>query len=170
MIRDRLGRRKRREKPSDELNITAFLNLMVILVPFLLITAVFSRMAILELNLPSASQQTEEPEEKLRLEVIVRKDGLIIADGKTRIADVAKKDDEYNYGQLSELMQEIKAGNPDVLEASVLLEPDTKYGVLVHVMDAVRMVKVPDPNNAGETMQAELFPEIALGDAPEAGS
>ncbi len=170
MIRDRLRRRKARNKGSDELNITAFLNLMVILVPFLLITAVFSRMAILELNLPSANTQTEEPEKKLRLEVIVRKDGLIVADGKSRIADVENKDGEYDYGQLSELMQQIKAGNPDVLEASVLLEADTKYGVLVHVMDAVRMVKVPDPKKPGETMQAELFPEIALGDAPGAGS
>jgi len=170
LIRDRLRRRSRRNTESGELNITAFLNLMVILVPFLLITAVFSRMAILELNLPSASEQTEEPEEKLRLEIIVRDDGLIVADGKQRIADVAKKDDEYDYDQLSEIMQEIKASNPDVLEASVLLEADTKYGILVHVMDAVRMVKVPNPEKPGETMQAELFPEIALGDAPQSGS
>jgi len=170
LIRDRLRRRSRRNKGSEELNITAFLNLMVILVPFLLITAVFSRMAILELNLPSASQQTEEPKEELKLEVIVREDGLIVADGKSRIADVEKKDGEYDYAKLSELMQEIKASNPDVLDASVLLEADTKYGVLVHVMDAVRMHKVPDPKNPKETIQSELFPEIALGDAPGAGS
>lgn len=170
MIRDRFRRRSRGNRGSDELNITAFLNLMVILVPFLLITAVFSRMAILELNLPSANTQTEAPEEKLRLEVIVRKDGLIVADGKNRIADIDRKDGEYDYAQLSELMQQIKTSNPDVLEASVLLEPDTEYGVLVHVMDAVRMVKVPDPKKPGETMQAELFPQIALGDAPGTGS
>ena len=33
--------------------MTTFLNLMVVLVPFLLITAVFSRITILELNLNS---------------------------------------------------------------------------------------------------------------------
>ena len=33
---------------------------MVILVPFLLITAVFSRMAVLELNLPSSSSADQE--------------------------------------------------------------------------------------------------------------
>ena len=39
------------------LNITAFMNLMVILVPFLLITAVFSRDGrILELTLPSSNE------------------------------------------------------------------------------------------------------------------
>lgn len=161
-------RRARRDRDPAELNITAFLNLMVILVPFLLITAVFSRMAILELQLPTASQQTEEPEEKLRLEVIVRKEGLIVADGQTRIADIKNTEDGYDYASLTELLEQIKASNQDVTEASVLLEPDTPYDVLVHVMDAVRATEQPDPNKAGETIQAELFPEIALGDAPGA--
>ena len=35
--------------------MTTFLNLMVVLVPFLLITAVFSRITIVELSLPTAA-------------------------------------------------------------------------------------------------------------------
>ncbi|HED18649.1 MAG TPA: biopolymer transporter ExbD, partial [Gammaproteobacteria bacterium] len=59
--------RKRRSSCPPELDITAFMNLMVILVPFLLISAVFSRITILELDLPApgtASQQKnkDEPE------------------------------------------------------------------------------------------------------------
>ena len=50
-----MRRRLRHRRPEAELNITAFMNLMVILVPFLLITAVFSQVAILELNLPTSS-------------------------------------------------------------------------------------------------------------------
>ena len=50
------------------------MNLMVILVPFLLITAVFSRLAILELNLPGSSTEPVDPEDQtFQLEVIVRK-------------------------------------------------------------------------------------------------
>jgi biopolymer transport protein ExbD len=45
--------RRKYIQETVELNITAFLNLMVILVPFLLVTAVFSRITVLELNLPS---------------------------------------------------------------------------------------------------------------------
>jgi len=56
----RSRRRIRRQNDPVELDITAFMNLMVILVPFLLITAVFSRMAILELNLPSAESVVRE--------------------------------------------------------------------------------------------------------------
>ena len=49
--------RKHHRREAVELNITAFMNLMVILVPFLLITAVFSQVAILDLNLPSSTDQ-----------------------------------------------------------------------------------------------------------------
>jgi biopolymer transport protein ExbD len=46
---------RRRHKEPAELDMTTFLNLMVVLVPFLLITAVFSRITIVELSLPSSS-------------------------------------------------------------------------------------------------------------------
>src|SRR6056300_1847134 len=76
--RRRDGRRHNSE--VAELNITAFMNLMVILVPFLLITAVFSRMAILELNLPGSSSAPGEPPRDLQLEITVRADGLEVGD------------------------------------------------------------------------------------------
>lgn len=165
MLRRRLHRQHDRDDPA-ELNITAFLNLMVILIPFLLITAVFTRMAVLELNLPGAGEPAEE-QEKLRLEVTVRDDVLVVGDGRRIIAQIpAAESGGHDYAQLSTLMQEIKKRNPDVLEASVLLESDTPYDVLIHVMDAVRVAEVADPDRPGETRKAELFPQIALGDAP----
>ena len=67
------SRRGSRHIETAELNITAFMNLMVILVPFLLITAVFSRLAILELNLPGSSTEPADPQElTFQLEVTVR--------------------------------------------------------------------------------------------------
>ncbi|NIO40724.1 MAG: biopolymer transporter ExbD, partial [Burkholderiales bacterium] len=42
-----------------ELDITAFMNLMVVLVPFLLITAVFSRMTVLDLTLPQVATKKQ---------------------------------------------------------------------------------------------------------------
>jgi biopolymer transport protein ExbD len=50
-----LKRRRKRIREPGELDITAFMNLMVVLVPFLLITAVFSRIAVHELTLPGPS-------------------------------------------------------------------------------------------------------------------
>lgn len=170
MIRERLQHRRHRQRGLEELNITAFLNLMVILVPFLLITAVFSRMAILELNLPGAAEQTDQPEETLRLEVIVRDDMLVVGDGQRVLRRIDNTEDgSHDYAELSSLLQLIKRDNPDVTEASILLEPDTDYDTMVQTMDTVRMVRVPDPDQPGRNMNAELFPDIALGDAPGTG-
>ena len=63
MLSRRQGGRRRNQETA-ELNLTAFMNLMVILVPFLLITAVFSRLAVLELNLPGSSTEPADPQEQ----------------------------------------------------------------------------------------------------------
>ncbi len=43
------------------------------------------------------------------------------------------------------------------------MEPDTPYDILVQVMDRVRVFEAPQN---GTTVQAELFPDISIGDAP----
>jgi biopolymer transport protein ExbD len=73
-------RAARRNKEAEELNITTFMNLMVILVPFLLITAVFSRLAIVELDLPLAQSEASGKPPEFSLEVIVRRDSIEVGD------------------------------------------------------------------------------------------
>ena len=65
--------------------------------------------------------------------------------------------------QLSDLLQQVKARFPDKLDATLLLEADIPYDILVQVMDSVRAARVVQ---AGSVQLAELFPEIAIGDAP----
>ncbi|GAA5524712.1 hypothetical protein Maes01_01269 [Microbulbifer aestuariivivens] len=79
-------RRHAKSKEAPELDITAFLNLMVVLVPFLLVSAVFSRVTILELNMPSGAGGGAPDEPKVTVEVVVRKDTLEISDGEKVIA------------------------------------------------------------------------------------
>ena len=158
-------RRGFRSKQSAELNITAFMNLMVILVPFLLITAVFSRITILELNLPPPSNSDKPQEQKLELEVIVRKDGIDVQDrNKGHLRSIPKRKEGYDSAALSEYLQTVKAKFPDVLNASILLERDIPYEILVLVMDTVRAFDVPQEDES--FVRAELFPEISIGDAP----
>lgn len=77
--RMKLRRWRRHRQQPGELDITAFMNLMVILVPFLLVTAVFSRVAVIELGLPS-SGELAAGEVPMRLEITVREDGIEVAD------------------------------------------------------------------------------------------
>lgn len=157
---------KRFAKEAPELNITSFLNLMVVLVPFLLITAVFSRITILELNLPTgAGDASKADKPKLTVEVIVRDKGLEIGNGKTIVARFPKVDEEYDVRTLSEYLIKIKSKNMDKKDATVLMEPEIEYASLVTIMDAVRVAEVVQGDNP-ELQEIELFPSIAIGDAP----
>ena len=162
MMRNRRGRRN---VETAELNITAFMNLMVILVPFLLITAVFSRLAILELNLPGASSEPADPEEPtFQLEVIVREDSIQVGDRTVGALGIYPSgDDGYDFASMSEKLAEIKRDYPEKTDASILLEPDIPYDTVVQVMDRVRVEEVVD----GDTIDRnDLFPDISIGDAP----
>jgi biopolymer transport protein ExbD len=152
-------------KEELELNITTFLNLMVVLVPFLLITAVFSRMAVIELNLPSSASGPAS-ETGFRPEVIVREVGLEITNGRQIIAAIPKVDGEYDLATLGEYMQSLKEDYSAIDAASVLVEPQVPYDYLIQVMDVVRSVDIPDETAENGFVRVALFPAIAVGEAP----
>jgi biopolymer transport protein ExbD len=159
--------RRNRHAVSAELNITAFMNLMVILVPFLLITAVFSRLAVLELNLPTAdSELAEEVEPEFQLEITVREGAIEVGDRNAGLLSrLDNTDAGYDLAGLSRYLQRVKQQFPDKANATVLLEQNISYQVLVEVMDTVRVVERSDPVSA-VAARYELFPEISIGDAP----
>ena len=164
--RRRGGRRQNPE--AVELNITAFMNLMVILVPFLLMTAVFSRLAILELNLPGSSTENVDPQDQVfQLEIIVRKDKIEIGDRNQGLLGIYpnSEDGEYDYDALSSKLAELKDRYPDKTEASILLESEIEYNTLVQVMDRVR---IEEEVVEDSVKRNDLFPDISIGDAPVA--
>jgi biopolymer transport protein ExbD len=169
MARQHHYRRRTRQQVSD-LDMTTFLNLMVVLVPFLLITAVFSRITIVELNLPSARGSAAAEEPSFRIEVIVRELGLEISNGMSVIASIPKVEGEYDLAMLSEMVIVLKRENPDSNKASVLLEPDIEYDYLIQVMDVVRSAALPSEDETADEehqiMRIALFTDISIGDAP----
>jgi biopolymer transport protein ExbD len=157
--------RRKHLQETVELNITAFLNLMVILVPFLLITAVFSRVTVLELNLPS-KDATDKLKDKIRLqlELVIRKDEFELRDANLGLIKSIKRDEmNANWQQFSDTLVEIKRRFPDTENILLLLEPSTNYKTLIGVMDRVRSA---DVLQFTEVVNVELFPNITIGDAP----
>ena len=157
---------KRRVGNTYEIDVTTFLNLMVVLVPFLLITAVFSRLTIVELNLPSAAGGPTTGDNNFRVEVIVREEGMEISNGEMTIATIPKVGEEYDLDTLSEMIVELKREYPDHEEASVLMDPLIPYDYLIQVMDIVRSVEVPTGEEEDEVELFALFTEISVGEAP----
>jgi biopolymer transport protein ExbD len=164
----RRGGRRHNEDTAD-LNITAFMNLMVILVPFLLITAVFSRLAVLELNLPGSSTEPADPQDQVfQLEVIIRKDKIEVGDRNQGLLGVYPNSNsgEYDFDALSAKLSELKRHYPSKTDASILLESDIAYDTLVQVMDRVRIEEEVEDDSIVRT---DLFPDISIGDAPVTG-
>jgi len=156
---------RRRISEQTDLDMTTFLNLMVVLVPFLLITAVFSRITVVELSLPSAAGGAAASEPTLRIEVIVRDDGLELTRNDALIADIPNVDGHYDLAELSEQVVALKRRHPDHDGASVLLEPDIEYDHLIQVMDVVRSADLPVEGET-ELARVALFSDISIGDAP----
>ena len=156
---------------------------MVVLVPFLLITAVFSRIAVLELSLPVGSSDNND-EEKLTIEVIVRETGLELSDGKqilktlpllSNIQLPIEKDGTkdlsklYDIKSLGDYLVKLKEEYPAKTDALVLMEEDIQYRSLIKIMDSVRSTFIRKKGKDGEAdvlQQVVLFPDISIGDAP----
>jgi biopolymer transport protein ExbD len=158
-------KRRRLRKEAPHLEITAFINLIVVLVPFLLSTAVFSRLAVMDLNLPAQQSAVEQLKgNDLQLEVVIRRDALEVGDRiGGLIQRIERKGGAHDVAALAQLMVLVKGKFPDKTEASVLAEPDTPYDHMVQVMDAVSVKLTPEGN---KLLRTELFPNISIGDAP----
>lgn len=164
MFRKRIHRK---HVGDGELNITAFMNLMVVLVPFLLITAVFSQVTMLELNLPGGGESPEDVvPPPIELEITIRKDRLEVGNRNDPIqyvmTTIDQKDGKHDYLALNTYLQDVKALFPDTLAATILAEEQTSYDDIVQAMDAVRLV---EQKQESEWVQAELFPQVSLGNA-----
>jgi biopolymer transport protein ExbD len=159
----RVRRHHAQHRGVHGLNIVPMIDMMVILVFFLIFTAVFSKTNILELNLPASDSSLPDLPPGLQLEVIVREGAIDVADRATGLLRrLPNSAGDYDLKGLADYLRLVKAKFPDKQDATILLAPDISYDVLVQVMDTVRVYEVPGSAWA----QGELFPNIAVGDAP----
>src|SRR5438045_7898614 len=155
---------ERHSRKPAELLLVPMIDIFTVLVTFLLMTAVFSRTVVLQLNLPASQTEFKEPPPGLQLEVLVRKGLIQVADRNTGpLATMPNLASGYDFETLTTYLKRVKARFPDKTDATLLLEADIPYDTLVQVMDRVRVFEIPEGLG---TKQAELFPDISIGDAP----
>ena len=160
---DRVRKRRQKHVEAAELDVTPFMNLMIVLVPVLLLSMVFTHTTVIDLNFPTgdAASGPVDPD-AVHLEVAVYDDRLVVADGRGGvIKTLAKTDEGHNFADLTLVMQELKKRMPEKEDITVLLQKDTDYQTVVSVMDRVRSYPTVQ---AMAVVQAELFPVISLGD------
>ena len=163
-MRPRWQRTARRE--AHTVDVTAFLSLMVILVPFLLVTAVFTRTTILEIQTAGGEGAQQSTPDPLQLQVVVRRAVIEVSHpGLAQPVQINRSADGKALASLATLAVDLKARYPQSLKATVLLEPQIPYELLVQVLDTLRIRLLQHE----DTVEHEaLFPLIALGLAPAA--
>ncbi len=160
-----MRRKHRRLQTEPDLDITPFMNLMIVLVPVLLLNMVFAHTSVLELNFPTGENLNPDQQEELQIQVIVYDDQLVVADNQGGvIKTIPQADGEYDFAGLKDVMKELKSRVPEKKDVIIMPSTQTSYQTLVTVMDTVRSYEAVV---AGSVVDAELFPDISLGDAPE---
>lgn len=159
----RVRRNHARYRGRHEINVVPMVDMMIILVFFLIFTAVFTKTNILELNLPGADSAVPDLPEGLNLEVIVRKEKIEVADrGTGLLKTVPSTGGVHDLAALQDYLKLVKTKYPEKMDATILLEQEIAYDTLVQVMDTVRVFSVAE----NSWTFGELFPDVSLGDAP----
>ncbi|WP_425606613.1 ExbD/TolR family protein [Microbulbifer litoralis] len=162
----------RRSHEESDLDITSFMSLMIILVPVLLLNMVFSHISVLKLNLPGLSDgaAAASEQENRQLEVVLRESHIDINyPAGMRVKRVPHVQSGPDFATVSKVLREVKRQlrekSIDKKDVLILSEVDTPYKTLVGAMDTARSYRAVV---AASPVDAELFPQISLGDAPPA--
>ena len=162
-------RRRNAQLPDAELDITSFMNLMIVLVPVLLLSLVFTQIRVLNIQLPPLTEQQiqQEQEEPRVLELEIHPDRLRLnyPAGEPLRVFPRTEQGQHDFAALSVFLQDLKLtlqqNNIEKQDISILAPDDLDYQTLVTAMDTVRSFKAVV---AASVVDAELFPQIALGE------
>jgi biopolymer transport protein ExbD len=142
------------------------MNLFMVLIPFLLLTAVFVKTTVIEVHLPEestkeASPDALSPEEILTISLTSK--GFIFSGLGKNISDIAMNpNDSFNFELLSIQLQALKDKHPKSEEVILLFNPNTSYALVVQMMDTTREVWRPTTNGGRE--KKVLFPNVSVGE------
>lgn len=150
---------QRRNKPNYilDLNMAPLMSLFVALIPMLLLTAMFQKVGIVNLYLPTLEEallqdSAGDPSQDFTLAVTVTlKEISLMKDHEVLLTENVESGLKLDrlIGELVTLKDEF----PDKRDAVLLLDGEILYETIIDIMDAVRV--------KGDR---ELFPDISLAD------
>ena len=140
-LRETMGK-ERRQKEVD-VNIIPVMNIFLLLIPFLLLTAAFVQLAVVELALPSinkgrGSQQQQRSQNLVLVILAVRENGFQLKAQGFKFDPLAKHNNKYDYPKLLEQLKQVKQKHPYAEDIFIAPESRVKYDTIIKVMDRCR--------------------------------
>ena len=125
-----------------ELNLVPFIDLMSVLITFLLISAVWTQVSMIQLGAsfvspldPSQQNYQVPPKEDLVLRVDVVEAGYVLKFG-TETKPIPKTNSQYNVEALASELSAIKQQHPDKAGVKISIADEIQYEHVISVMDA----------------------------------
>lgn len=159
-------RRSRRCSQEDvDLDMVPIMNMFLVLIPFLLMSASFFHLRAISTSVPvlSESEAAEQSQKKIKVTVIVelKEESLQLSavcdelddsslQGMSKVISKTR-DDAYPLESLSENLQRIKAAYPTSDTLVIIPDGDVVYDTIIQTMDVARNMS-EDP----------LFPNVVI--------
>jgi biopolymer transport protein ExbD len=136
------------KKPLNaDLNLIPYIDLLTCMVSFLLITAVWTQLARIDVQQKGQGQAgdpSEVPPPQLKLVLVVTQDGYTLVSGVGEQQQIPKKESKYDTRKLGEFLRKIKQRFPDKNDIHVASEDNIQYTDIVLTMDECLGARFPD--------------------------
>ncbi len=148
-LRNAIGREKR--IVAEELNITPVMNIFLILVPFLLLTAVFVKISILEFSLPSTESAAAQEQNKNAVVTIlaITNKGFELKSKGLKFPLIAMQNDTFDFRTLVQRLGAVKQKHQFTEDIIIAPEASIKYKTIIQVMDYCREGGFPNISISG---------------------
>jgi biopolymer transport protein ExbD len=133
-----------RKKPLNaELNLVPYIDLLTCMVAFLLITAVWTQLAQIQVGQRGPGTGEIDPTPQDKIAVVVHDDGFNLVVGNDQ-KPLPKKAGELDYAALATELAAVKRTHPDRTDIQVVSEDAIVFDKLVRTMDATMAAGFPD--------------------------
>lgn len=181
-----MGRHRKRKKPSKgndgpiDLNVMPFIDVFSLLTTFLLFSAVFIQIGILEVQVPFLSNSNPpdmaKPVREISIKLDLRKDYVEIqtAYSQPPLNETADRFDitEAGVNDMHAKLVGLRIANPESDKLTLFADDDVKFETIAKILDATKFLKEgdskaiqqPDPKKQlTEQRQMFLFPKVIMG-------
>ncbi|OGW01988.1 MAG: hypothetical protein A2W77_00820 [Nitrospinae bacterium RIFCSPLOWO2_12_39_16] len=159
----RPSKRRHHSILAEDINLIPILNIFMIIIPFLLLTAVFTKTSIIDIYLPQEGQEAKDnkfSQIPQILTVKVMEMGFELGGMGNGIL-IPKMGGNLDFKQLANELRKLKDKYPDEEDVVLLFDPNVSYDLIINVMDATR--EISDVIE-GKTVKKLLFPLVSLGE------
>ena len=158
-------------EPDVELNVMPFIDIFSLLCTFLLFTAAFLAIGVIEVQVPflsnAAPPENQKPKREITINLEIEENKLILQTSYTEAPRNERSESFPNTKQGMENLHvklwDIKSQNTNSEKITVFIDDTIRYDNIVSVLDQVTLRNPSNKNNNQTNSTNSLFPKVVFG-------